>query len=372
MRAELPCRRHSARRAGRSPPATPRRPAGNRRARCGQHTPVRRYNSAPASCSTSSTASRPRRATAAAITPFAARMTSGPMPSPGSATIRYVLGIRRNELGNDGKAVIRLRWRWPARGSRRRRRFAAARRRTPRTSLRELIEIGQAFDDDDVPAEQNAMDDGQLLEAVHVGHRGRLDAEQSDLPLDQPRGQFGRNAGQLVAIGGRAEAAVPVGPQQQPIARTNPIGPRRKCARRRSTPAARSASDRARGLGRSRRPGPSVRADRRRHKMPRGIHVRAAVRIQRDVRRVPAVALQRLEARDLGPRQALVDRQREIDDPRAGGESGAAPELAAMRCCGRLGRLDTRPRRRRFFRYSSPPVSNGRPDFRQSMKCRCV
>ena len=128
----------------------------------------------------------------------------------------------------------------------------------------QLIEMGQPLDDHDVAAEQNPMHDRQLFEAVHVGHRRRLDADQGHLPLHQPGRQLRRNPRQRIPILRRSKPAVPIGPQQQPIARLRSYRPTRQVLDSDQFPRRESASDRAPAPAHSTRTGRSAPASRRR------------------------------------------------------------------------------------------------------------
>jgi hypothetical protein len=69
------------------------------------------------------------------------------------------------------------------------------------------------------------VDDGQFFEAVDIGDGRRLDAQEGDFSLDEPLGELGRDARKAVSIIRRAEAAMPIGAEEEAVARANGVVP---------------------------------------------------------------------------------------------------------------------------------------------------
>src|SRR5262245_30211394 len=170
------------------------------------------------------------------------------------------------------------------------------------------LQVGQALDDDDAAAEENAVDHADLLQIIDVGHRRRLHHQQTDPPIDAPLGQLAADAGQVVAVDLRLiDAGAPTGPQQQPVA-----GPDFSCNWAQVGNTNQSPWFAAREIRDPGRSEASVKRDAvdrpvARGEVQRGVHVRAAVRVEVQDAAVPAVLGDGVELLELHAAHTVPD-----------------------------------------------------------------
>ena len=166
---------------------------------------------------------------------------------------------------------------------------------------------------------------GQLLQVIHIGHGRRLNAQHPNTPGHAPMGQFQADSRELVPIGRRAHAAAPARPQEQPVTRPDLVCRRPEIAHADQGPFVGCAmhtfsTDWVRDPGQSHAPVERDLVDGpvRDTEMGRGVHVGTAVGIEVQRRRIPAVLLDGLGGLDGHTPQGIVERQRQVDDPRHG------------------------------------------------------
>ena len=146
---------------------------------------------------------------------------------------------------------------------------------------------------------------GQLLQVIHIGHGRRLNAQHPNTPGHAPMGQFQADSRELVPIGRRAHAAAPARPQEQPVTHLDPVCRRPEIAHADQRPFVECAvptffTD---GVHDPRRSYAPVERDLvegpvRDTEMGRSVHMGAAVGIEVQRRRVPAVLLDGLGGLD--------------------------------------------------------------------------